>query len=119
MGGLFISNCLTSFTKDFDVGMYEILPNLYVVCIANKRGSSKNIDAGFIIKTTYTHDDPEFCDVITGVAESSQELKKFVDVNTSFFPARLKVAGSEPLSENEMLRIMFQQKLKFSTDGND
>jgi hypothetical protein len=107
---------ITSFTKDFDVGMYKCLPNLYAVCVVNKRGSSKNIDAGFIIKTSYTDNDPEFRDVITGVVESCEELKEFVGENTSFFSVRLKVAGSEPLSENEMQRTVLQQRLKFCTD---
>lgn len=109
---------ITSFMRNYDEGLYKQLENIYAVCISDNRGPSKNIVAGFMIKTSYTHNDPEFLDVITEVAQSAKELNPYIGRNTSFLPARLSVTGSPPLSESEMLHVMSQQFLKFSAAGN-
>ena len=108
---------ITSFMYDFDEELYASLPNLYAICISNNRGSTKNIIAGFFIKTSYTHEDSEFLDALNAITKSNKKLAKKIDNNASYFPARLTISGSKPLSEDEMLQIISQQALKFSTGG--
>lgn len=109
---------ITSFTREFDENMYRALPNLYAICLSDNSSAARKIVAGFFIKTSYTHQDPEFLDAITAVAKSTKELSKFMEVKSSFLPARLGPTDSEPLSELEMLKIMSEQSLKFSAAGN-
>ncbi|MDX2503678.1 MAG: hypothetical protein QNL62_04265 [Gammaproteobacteria bacterium] len=109
---------ITSFIHDFDEKLYKSLPNLYAICISNNRGSTKNIVAGFFVKTSYTHEDSEFLDAITAVTKSNKELAKTVGDNASFFTDRLTISGSKPLFDNEMLQVISQQALKFSVGGN-
>jgi hypothetical protein len=78
------------------------LPNLYVICLSDNSGSTRKIVAGFFVKTSYSHEDPEFLDTTTVVAKSTKELSKLVGAKTSLLHARLDVVGSEPpLSEDE------------------
>jgi len=109
---------ITHFMRTYDEVLYKKLENLYAVCISDNSGPKKKIVAGFIVKTSYTHNDSEFLDAITEVALSTEELKQHVGRNTSFLPARLGITGSTPPSEPEMLNVMSQQFLKFSTAGN-
>jgi len=109
---------IESFARDFDEELYAQLPNLYAICVAEKQGREKRIVAGFFVKTSYTHHDEEFLSAITMALKSSEKLHKFAGPNSSFFPARLGVVGSSPLTETEMLKIMITQFLKHSVGGS-
>lgn len=109
---------ITSFERDFDEKLYEILPNLYTVCIADNSQGSRNIVGGFFVKTSYTHNNKEFEDSLHAAALSSPNLSQLLGPEVSFLPARLGVSGSAPLSEQEMLRVMITQFLKFSQEGS-
>ena len=109
---------ITSFMRTYDESMYRQLENVYAICISDNSGSRKKIVAGFIVKTSYTHKDPEFLDVITEVALTTKELSPYISQNTSFLPARIGVPGNSPLTESEMSHLMSRQSLKFSSAGN-
>ncbi len=109
---------ITSYMRDYDEGMYKILDNLYAVCVSDNSGSKRKIVAGFIVKTSYTHNDSEFFGAITEAAQSAKELSQYLGSNASFLPARIGVKGSSSLSESEMLEVMSQQSLKFNVGGN-
>ncbi len=109
---------ITHFMRTYDEVLYRQLKNTYAVCISDNSGLNRKIVAGFIVKTSYSHNDPEFLNAITKIGLSTKELSSYIGSNTSFLPARLGVMGSEPLSESEMLNVMLQQYLKFSTAGN-
>ncbi len=107
----------TSFERDFDENLYMVLPNLYAVCIKDKSHKPHIIIGGFFIKTSYTHKEKEFLDSLHAVVETSPNLGHFLGPNITFLPARLGIKGSAPLSENEMLKVMLTQFLKFSQNG--
>jgi len=109
---------IESFAREFDVGLYQTLPNLYGICLSDNSNGRRKIVAGFSVKTSYTHDDEEFLPAITAAVVSSEKLRPFLGPQTTFLPARLGVVGSAPLSEQEMLRLMATQFLKYAVGGN-
>ncbi|NVD74552.1 hypothetical protein D0T25_30145 [Duganella sp. BJB488] len=109
---------ITHFIHDFDPALYELLPNLYATCIADNGRSPRKIVAGFFVKTSYHHDDAEFSGALHAAMMTIPALTSFVNTQFSLLPARLEVIGSEPLSEQEMLRTLLSQSLKHSTFGH-
>ncbi|GKT25082.1 hypothetical protein [Acidovorax sp. SUPP3334] len=109
---------ITSFTREFDPNFYRILPNLYAVCVATSSHGQKKIAAGFFVKTSYHHNDPEFSTILASSLETSPNLARFHTLGTSFFPSRLNVPDSEPLSEIEMLHTMLTLFTKHSVGGH-
>lgn len=110
------SDSITHFSNDTDSDLYQLLPNLYAVCISDNSQANRKITAGFVLKTTYTHDDPEFLDTLVNIVSQKPELQSYYNDKTSFLPAKLNVTG-KPLTEAEFLQIMQQQFLKFNVDG--
>jgi len=102
------------FMHEFDPAMYQALPNLYAVCIAKTKNKTKTVHAGFIVKTSYTHNDPDFSDTLMLAVGTDPAMKALIDENSSFLPARISISGEAPPTEAEMLRIMVDQHLKFS-----
>jgi hypothetical protein len=109
---------ITHYPVEFDRELYKLTPNLYAVCIADNSVKRNHIVGGLLIKTTFTHDDPGFVDAVTAAALNTTILNHFIGKGVSFFPAHLGVAGDEPLSEGEMVRLMLKQYIKFSAGGN-
>lgn len=110
------SDSITHFSNDTDSDLYQLLPNLYAVCISDNSQANRKITAGLVLKTTYTHDDPEFLDALVNIVSQKAELQPYYNDKTSFLPAKLNVTG-KPLTEAEFLQIMQQQFLKFNVDG--
>lgn len=110
------SDSITHFSNDVDSDLYHALPNLYAVCISDNSQANRKITAGFVLKTTYTHNDPEFLDALVNIVSQKAELQPYYNDKTSFLPAKLNVTG-KPLAEAEFLQIMQQQFLKFNVDG--
>ncbi len=111
-------NSVTHYVHELDREMYEALPNLYAICIADNHQSYKKIVAGLFIKTSYTHEEAEFLDVLSAIVSTTPELKDLSWERISFFPARLGVKGAAPLSEEQMLAIISNQRLKHAVVGN-
>lgn len=109
---------ITSFTREFDPNLYKILPNLYAVCVATSMHGQKKIAAGFFVKTSYHHDDPEFLNILSFSLETSPNLARFHAPGTSFFPSKLGISGEEPLTEMEMLHTMMTLYIKHSVGGH-
>lgn len=107
-----------SFMHHFDIELYESLQNLYAICVASEVTHNRKIVAGLFIKTSLTHVDPEFGNVLAEIVVATPRLQDWGLDSISFFPARLGIKGSSPPSEDEMLRIIFQQYIKYSTSGN-
>jgi len=51
---------IESFIREFDGGLYNSLPNLYAICFSDNSSSPRNIVAGCVVKTSFTHHDEEF-----------------------------------------------------------
>lgn len=110
---------ITSFTRSFDQALYELLPNLYVVCIAKGSDERRKLIGGFFIKTSYHHSDgADFQDALNQAVYTSENLASFTGPEYALLPARLGIEGSEPLSEAEMLHILSTQYLKYSRAGS-
>ncbi|MGB8011035.1 MAG: hypothetical protein WCF68_05440 [Terriglobales bacterium] len=104
---------ITHFMDKFDPALYEALPYLYAVCIAKTTEKAKTVVAGFFIKTSYTHNDPDFMDALNLAVAGTPALQALIGEGTSYLPARISIPGGPP-TEAEMLRVMFEQHLKFS-----
>lgn len=102
-------------TVSTDVALLERLPNVYAVCIAKRNSSPKTIVGGFFIRTTYTHDDPEFPDALANSMAMVPEFHRFAPEFHSFLPA--KVRAPLDVTEEQMLDVLVSQKLKFTTGG--
>lgn len=94
----------------------KLLPNVYAVCIARRNSDPKAIVGGFFVRTSYTHNDPEFSDALAKAMYAVPEFRKFAPELHSFLPAR--VSAPLDVTENEMLKVLFSQKLKFTTGGS-
>ena len=68
-------------------------------------------------KTTFHHNDAGFEKAMFGLLGSKPQLQSLVSKKTSLLPAKLNVPPGPPLSEDEMLRLAFQQYMKFSASG--
>ena len=104
---------ITHFVDKFDPVLYEALPYLYAVCIAKTTKKAKTVVAGLFIKTSYTHNDPDFMDALNLVVVSKPALQALIGEGTSYLPARISIPGDPP-TEAEMVHIMQGQHLKFS-----
>lgn len=109
---------ITHYLRDYDEGLYEALPNIFAICISNNKGSRRKIVAGFIVKTSYGANDAEFLPALLGAAKSTAEINPLLTKSSSLLPAILRIPGTELPTENEMLQVMQQQFLKFSTGGH-
>ena len=114
---------ITSFETLNPPGMAESfwsLPeaNLYLVCMAKKKGELRDVKAGIAVLTSHTHHDKEFQDAVMGLIRTSPVLKPISEKsNMSLLPARLSVQGEIP-TEDELKGVFFQQYLKHSSAGS-
>ena len=91
------------------------LPNLYSISIAKNSKGKKDIVAGLVIKTSYTHQDAEFMDAIRLAIKASDKIKHLLDEdNISFLPARLASEDAN-CQEEALVYVMYQQFVKHST----
>ncbi|MFC7517612.1 hypothetical protein ACFQUU_21605 [Herbaspirillum sp. GCM10030257] len=104
-------------TFSTDLELLRVLPNVYAVCIARRNSNPKTIVGGFFVRTTYTDDDdPEFSDALANAMAAVPAFREFAPELHSFLPAR--VSAPLDITEDEMLKVLFSQKLKFTTGGN-
>lgn len=115
---VFTEATVTHFMHEFDLDLYRQLPHLYVVCLAETSRNIKTVRAGFVIKTSYTHNDNDFLQTLTNVVSMEPRLECLITDRSSFLPARLSFLDDEPITEEEMLRITVQQSFKHGTGGN-
>ncbi|MFL6671725.1 MAG: hypothetical protein ACJ8LG_00365 [Massilia sp.] len=99
-----------------DLELLRVLPNVYAVCIARRNSNPKTIVGGFFVRTTYTHDDPEFSNALANAMAAVPAFREFSPELHSFLPA--KVRAPLDITEDEMLKVLFSQKLKFTTGGS-
>ena len=92
------------------------LHNVYAVCIARRNSNPKMIVGGFFVRTSYTHEDPEFSDALANAMAAIPEFRKFAPELHSFLPARVRAPLD--ITEEEMLKLLWSQKLKFTTGGS-
>ena len=92
------------------------LSNVYAVCIARRNSNPRTIVGGFFVRTSYMHDDPEFPEALAGAMAAVPAFRKFAPELHSFLPAR--VSAPLDVTEDEMLRLLLAQKLKFTTGGS-
>lgn len=114
---------ITSFETTHEPGMADTfwnLPdsNLYMVCLAKKRGELRDVKAGIAVLTSLTHHDREFQDAVMSLIRTNPVLKPISEKsNMSLLPARLSVEGVIP-TEDELKRVFFKQYLKHSSAGH-
>lgn len=109
---------ITHFTHEYDPELYQALPNLYAVCIADRSGNSRKITGGFVIKTSYTHNDKDFLATLTNAMSIEPRMNALIGTHSSFLPARVGIPVDGPITEAEMLRVMLDQSLKHSAVGS-
>ncbi|MFC7506394.1 hypothetical protein ACFQUX_01765 [Pantoea stewartii] len=79
--------------------------NLYMVCLAKKRGELRDIKGGIAILTSLTHHDRDFQDAIMSLIRSSTVLKPVSEKsNMSLLPAKLSIEGEIP-TEDELRNV--------------
>ena len=114
---VFHDGSLTHFLHDFDPSLYKQLANLYAVCVADNSIGFKRIIGGYFIKTSFDHKDPEFQSAAKTAAHSMNAIAPLLNSTTTILPSKLTIAGDAPLSEHEMLSIIFRQYIKHHEVG--
>lgn len=102
-----------TFTTDTE--LLKLLTNVYAVCIARRDSKPREIVGGFFVRTSYTHDDPEFAASLANAMAAVPAFSGFAPELHTFLPA--KVSAPLDIPEVDMLRLLMSQKLKFSTGG--
>lgn len=110
------SDSITHFMQDMHPEIYNELPNLYSVCVADNSTGNKKITATFFIKTTRHHNDPDFLDSLLSIMALSPDLLAHWKEKTSLIPAHHLVNGP-PLSENEYVHFSQKLYMKHNIDG--
>jgi hypothetical protein len=108
---------ITHWATTYERSLYDALPHLYLVCVADNRVRPRRIIGAFMIKTSRHHDDPDFGDVVSIAKNYMAALQPLIHEQTSFLPARIGIAG-EPPEEVEFLKLAMQQYTKFSANGS-
>ena len=108
---------ITHYLNEVDPDLRRRLPHTYAVCLADNSSVPRRVVAGFFAKTTYLHTEDGFAVAMKSVVQALERLQPFQSANISFLPARINVPDGGPLSEDEMLRVLFQQYTKFSAVG--
>ncbi len=115
---------ITSFEIENPTGMAEgfwNMPeaNLYMVCIAKKKGALRSVKAGLAVLTSLTHHDPEFIDMLSATSRSNAILGPIIAKSgMSMLPAKLTFADGALPSEDELKGVFFEQFLKHSSSGS-
>lgn len=115
---------ITSFEIENPPGMAEgfwNMPeaNLYMVCIAKKKGALRSVKAGLAVLTSLTHHDPEFIDMLSATSRSNAVLGPIIAKSgMSMLPAKLTFADGALPSEEELKGVFFEQFLKHSSSGS-
>jgi hypothetical protein len=103
-------------TFSTDPELLRLLPHVYAICIARRDSDPKVIVGGFFVRTSYTHDDVGFSEALGGAMAAVPAFQEFAPEAHSFLPARMRAPLD--ITEDEMLKVLFSQKLKFTTGGN-
>lgn len=107
---------ITHWATTFDCGLYESLPHLYLVCVADNGGAQRRIVGAFMVKTSRHHEDAGFAEAMNLAAAQMEHLRPLLGSTVSMLPARIGLEG-EPPSEVEFLRLAITQYTKFSVSG--
>jgi hypothetical protein len=108
LSALFRGEEITHFTHEFDKELERLLP--YTYCVLVRREGSQSIVAGMMIKSSMSNTQTlEFRELVSGFLEASPPLRKLAKKPMRFLPARVKVEGDEPMTEEECLRAMATQ----------
>jgi hypothetical protein len=110
----FAGDKVTSYNHEFNVDLYKLIPDLYAVLIAKGAAGPRKIVGGFIMKTGIPREPSgPFQDAAQGLVILSPKLRDIAKKSFRLLPARLHVEGSDPLSEDEMLRTLALQRFKW------
>ncbi len=109
---------ITGFMHETKDELVIILPHLYAVCLTNATRGSKQVVAGFVVKTSFTHYDAGFLDALNGVVSATPSLNRLRDDQSTLLPARIEITETGPLSEEDFSRLMVHQFVKHSISGN-
>lgn len=111
---IFNGEVVTSHTHEYDLKLYEKLPSLYAVLIAQGDSGPRKIVGGCILKTTLPREPTKpFQEAVTGLIALSPPLLAIASQPHRLLPAKLNVVGSSPFPEEELLRILLHQRLKW------
>ena len=104
---------ITHWQTTYERALYDLLPHLYLVCLADNSVNPRQIVGAFMVRTSRHHDDDDFAEVMNVAAGQMESLSPRLGPMTSMLPARIGIAG-EPPQEAEFLRLAMQQYFKFS-----
>ncbi len=107
---------ITHWAHSYERALYDALPHLYLVCLADNSTKPRQIVGAFMVKTSRHHDDASFEEVINIAMNYMQNLQQHRHAAISFLPARIGITG-EPPEEIDFLRLAMQQYTKFSVGG--
>lgn len=111
---LFNGEEVTSYTHKYDLKLYERLPDLYAVLIAQGESGPRKILGGCIVKTTLPREpDRPFQEAITSIMALSSPLLAITSQPHRVLPAKLGVVGSAPLPEDDLLGVLVNQRFKW------
>ncbi|RYH74966.1 hypothetical protein EVY18_15760 [Citrobacter freundii] len=87
---------------------------LYIVCIARKKGALRDIQGGLAVLTDIEYgNDVELAKAFGGIIFRSGVLRPLVgNSDNTFIPARIHITRDTPPTEEELISIFYQQCLK-------
>lgn len=93
---------------------------LFVVCIASKKGTRREIKGGMAVLTSIpASNGAELAKALDDVMRNSEELRPLAGRSENvFIPARIGISGEAPPTEQELLSVFYQQCLKHGSWGS-
>ncbi|CNL84748.1 Uncharacterised protein [Yersinia frederiksenii] len=93
---------------------------LFVVCVARKKGSLREIKGGMAVLTSIlASNGTELANALDDVMRQSDALRSLAGKDKNvFIPAKIGISGDAPPTEEELLSVFYQQCLKHGSWGN-
>lgn len=107
---------VTHWCTTYERDLYDGLPHLYLVCLADNSVFPRQIRGAFMVKTSSHHDHAGFADAMHTASFQLTTLKPLLGPETSFLATRIGIQGDPP-GEMDFLRLAMQQYTKFSAAG--
>jgi hypothetical protein len=108
-----MGDSITRYNHILNEELYLKLNNLYCVSIIQTNKGIKNVIGGFFLKTDKNSSDSDFIELLIDTLHEIDLFAKLSIENLSFKPAKIVIdERKHPLSEDDYLRIIVEQRMK-------
>lgn len=101
----------------YELDQYHSRTNLDLICIADNSGLKK-IVGGFFLKSNFSNNNPRYEQALRFALNSVPDFSKFEKSHLSFLNTRVHVPDGDPLSADQMQKLLNDHYLKHTIGGS-